>query len=407
LTERDVHVLYVVYWGALEPLGRALVLPALERLAGLGARITLVTFDKPADLARSVEVKEVDDALRAASVRWLPLRYHKRPPVPATALDVAHGIARGVAERLKTRPDVVHARTFVGGLIGLPLSRATGASLIYHNEGFYPDEMVDGGFWREGSLPHRIGRRLEHRLYGQADTILSLSQRGKQVIESLDAVRRNHTPVVVVPSCVDLDHFGPPKPPAAARDDALRFVYVGNVGGRYLVDRIGRFARVARSEMPDTELRVLTAAQPEMVRSTLASSDLPDDAWSSQFVPYERLPAELRQHHAGFCFHSHGLSAAGGSSTKVGEYWAMGLPVIATPGLGDVDDIVRRERVGVVVRNHSDEAYRASLDELRTLLDDSELPDRCRAAAERHYGLDEACRKQMTVYRQLADDRRR
>ena len=46
----------------------------------------------------------------------------------------------------------------LGGLIGLPLARLLGARFIYHNEGFYPDEQVDGGVWRFGSLPHRVGR---------------------------------------------------------------------------------------------------------------------------------------------------------------------------------------------------------------------------------------------------------
>jgi glycosyltransferase involved in cell wall biosynthesis len=395
-----MHVLYVVYWGALEPLGRALVLPAVTRLAGLGARITLVTFEKPADMARPGDVTRVDESLRAAGVRWVPLKYHKRPTVPATVFDMAHGVARGLTDTLRVRPDVIHARTFVGGLIGLALRPLTGGKLIYHNEGFYPDEQVDAGFWREGSLPHRIGRRLEGRLYGNANAIFSLSHRGKEVIESLDAVRRRGTPVVVVPSCVDLDHFGP-RESAGDHLGSLRLVYVGNIGGRYLVDRIGRFAHVAGRVSAGTRLQLLTAVEPDVVRSSLASSELPDGAWSSKFVPYERLPDELAKHDAGFCFHSHSLSAAGGSSTKVGEYWAMGLPVISTPGLGDVDDIVRQERVGVVVQDHSDDAYRASLDELRTLLQDPQLAARCRAAAERHYGLDDACRRQFAIYNQL------
>jgi glycosyltransferase involved in cell wall biosynthesis len=404
--EPAAHVLYIVYWGGLEPLGRALVLPAVTRLAALGPRITLVTFEKPADSARRVEMKRVADSLRVGGVRWLPLRYHKRPKVPATTFDIAHGVARGLGERLRVQPDVVHARTFVGGLIGLPLSRLMRASLIYHNEGFYPDEQVDAGVWRQGSVPHRIGRRLEGRLYRGADAVFSLSWRGKDVIDSLDGVPANQTPVVVVPSCVDLDHFAP-RDLAGRRNGPLRLVYVGSIGGRYLVDRVGRFAYVARQESPDTRLELLTPADHDVVRATLASSNLPDDAWSSKFVPHERLPDELSRHDAGLCFHAHGLSAPGGSSTKVGEYWAMGLPVISTPGLADVDDIIGREGVGVVVQDHSDEAYRASLDELRTLLEDPELPHRCRATAQRHYGLDEACRRQLAVYKQLVDDRRR
>ena len=396
----EVNVLYIVYWGALEPLGRALVLPVVTRLSALGASITLVTYEKPADLAHAAHVDEVGASLRSAGVTWVPLPYHKRPRLPATAWDVARGVAVG----RRREPDVIHARTFVGGLTGLALRRATGAKLIYHNEGFYPDEQVDAGFWREGSPQHRIAKRLERRLYGRADAIFSLSHKGKAVIEGLDEVRRRRTPIAVVPSCVDLGHFTAAERSPGA-NGPLRLVYMGNVGGRYLVDRIGRFATVARQERADVSLEVLTAADPAVVRTTLDASGLPDEAWSSKFVPYDQLPPELARHSAGFCFHRHTLSAAGGSSTKVGQYWAMGLPVIATAGLGDVDEVIARERVGVVVSDHSDEAYRASFDELQSLLRDPRLAARCRAAAEAHYGLEDACRRQLAVYEQLAPGR--
>jgi glycosyltransferase involved in cell wall biosynthesis len=397
--ERRPHVLYIVYWGALEPLGRALVLPSVQRFSALGARITLVTFDKPKDLARTDEVKRLRETLDDAGVRWLPLRYHKRPKVPATAFDFANGVARGILERIRHRPDIVHARTFVGGLIGLGIARLTRIKLIYHNEGFYPDEQVDAGVWVEGSATHRFARLLEKRLYTRADAVFSTSRAGKEIIESLDGVRARRTPVVAVPSCVDLDHFSAQTHDGDGDgDDELRLVYLGSVGGRYLVDRIGRFAFVARQQRPDTHLELLTPAEPALVRTMLGLSDLSDDAWSSRFVPYARLPDELAHHDAGLCFHPRGLSASGGSSTKVGEYWAMGLPVIATPGLGDVDDVIRQERVGVIVEDHTDEAYAQSLGQLLELLDDPKLAERCRRAAERHYALDAACREQLDVY---------
>ena len=53
---RPPRVLYVVYWGALEPLGRALVLPSVKRLSDLGAELTVVTFEKPADAADDGEL---------------------------------------------------------------------------------------------------------------------------------------------------------------------------------------------------------------------------------------------------------------------------------------------------------------------------------------------------------------
>ncbi len=72
-------MLYIAYWGAAEPLGQSLVLPAVERLASLGAEITLVTFEKPADLERRDQIDQIRESLDSCGVRWLPLRYHKRP----------------------------------------------------------------------------------------------------------------------------------------------------------------------------------------------------------------------------------------------------------------------------------------------------------------------------------------
>ncbi|HXF39137.1 MAG TPA: glycosyltransferase, partial [Blastocatellia bacterium] len=89
---------------------------------------------------------------------------------------------------------------------------------------------------------------------------------------------------------------------------------------------------------------------------------------------------------------------------KIGEYWAMGLPVVTTPNVSDTDEIIRRERVGVVVRENSDDAYRSAARELKALLEDEELAARCRRAAEDHYSLDRACDRQFDLYRDLTRD---
>src|SRR5687767_9258723 len=104
------NILYIVYWGAAEPLGQSLVLPAVHRLADMGARITLMSFEKPGDLKRREQIAGIRNSLDALGVRWVPLTYHKRPKVPATAFDIAHACARAVAARAGTRFDIIHAR---------------------------------------------------------------------------------------------------------------------------------------------------------------------------------------------------------------------------------------------------------------------------------------------------------
>lgn len=394
-------ILYIVYWGAAEPLGQSLVLPAVKKLAGLGADLTLVTFEKPADLARENEIARIRASLEENNVRWIPLRYHKQPKVPATAFDCLQGFVRSIVSQISERPDVIHARTFVGGLMGLALTSVLRSKLVYHNEGFYPDEQVDGGIWKADSAPHRIARYLEHRMYSRADGIITMSHRGRQVIEALPDVERNGTPVIVVPSCVDLNRFKRDESKSRARPGALRFVYIGSIGGRYLLDQAGRFVSVASREIGPAHLRVLTRQDPAVAASMLRQSGLNDDAWSTESVPYSAMPGMLADQDAGLFFLSQGLSEHGCSPTKIGEYWAMGLPVVTTPNVSDTDEIIRRERVGVVVRENSDDGFRQAARELKSLLEDEELPARCRRAAEEHYALESACDRQFELYREL------
>jgi glycosyltransferase involved in cell wall biosynthesis len=394
-------VVYLVYWGAGEPLGQSLVLPAVKTLADIGVDLTLVTFEKPADGSRCEEMASIRAALHRHGVRWIPIRYHKRPKVPATAFDLLQGCAGGIAARLSARPDIIHARTFVGGLMGLALAPLLRAKLIYHHEGFYPDEQVDAGVWKAGSAPHRMARWLEQRLYARADGIIAMSHRGKANIQSRPAVQQKRTPVIIVPSCVDLNQFRWNPPQRRRQRDELRFVYIGSVGGRYRLDAIGRMVAVARHQVDQVHLRVLTRTEPGRVGSILSSNGLPDDAWSVDCVPHAAIPEELSHHHAGLFFLTQGLSEHGCSPTKIGEYWASGLPVITTPNVSDTDEIVRRERVGVIVNEHSETEYRRAVRELQSLLDDPELSQRCRYAAETHYALRPACERQLALYQHL------
>jgi len=397
----EQRVLYIVYWGALEPLGRSLVLPAVCELAGLGATLTLVTFEKPADLADQSETRTLRTLMWSKGIKWVPLGYHKQPKLPATAFDVFSGLARAVILGLRSRPDIVHARTFVGGLIGAAVAFVLRAKFVYHNEGFYPDEQVDAGVWKAGSAPHRLSLSLERRMYAGADGVIALSERAKAAIERIPAVKQKATPVIAVPSCVDLDHFSPASPRRAWTGKSIRFIYIGSVGGRYLLDKIGRFTAIASQMMESVSLRVLTRAEPDLVARMVDSGGLPRESWSLDCVSRNEMPGELAHRDVGLFFLSTGLSEHGCSPTKIGEYWAMGLPVISTPNVSDSDEIIRRERVGVIVNDHSDESYRKAVSELISLLRDPETSGRCRRAAERHYSLKPACRRQALLYNRL------
>ena len=404
MKETGPAVLYVVYWGAMEPLGRSLVLPPVRLLAARGVRLGLVTFEKPDDWNQRDATLALRQELGALGISWEPLKYHKGPGVIAKVRDVWAGWRAGLRLHRQRPFDIVHARTFVGEIMGLFIAFFLRRPLVLHNEGFYPDEQVDGGVWSRTSLRYRVARIVEKVLYSRASAIIVLSRPAAATLKEHSDVARRGTPVVVAPSCVDLSRFAAPRA-AQPRDwaNGIRFVYMGSVGARYDLAAVARFVAIAREAYPGTTLQVLSLAQPAFVLELMAAGGLNRDAWTHCSVAHQAIPRALEGCDVGLHFLRPGPSSAGGSPTKIGEYWAAGLAVVVTANMGDAAEIAARERVGVVVEEHSQGGYRKAAEELRDLLHDPGLTERCRRAAEQHYALDTACGRQLALYQQVIE----
>lgn len=393
-----MRILYQVYWGAMEPLGRSLVLPPLARLARDGAQIDLVSFEKAVHLADPECRARMKERLTALGVRWLARQYHQRPAVPATAYDLAQGVLAGLGAAASGRPDVVVGRTYVGGIMGAVTAAILRAPFVFHNEGFWPDEQVEAGLWQRDSARYRLATSIARFLYRRADGVIALSHWARDQVLALRP-GRDPSSVIVVPSCVDLEHFAAAADPRS--DGKMRLLYTGSLGGRYRVEDMARFVLAARSESEQTKLTVLSHSDHGMIKARLRAGGLDDDSIRISYIDHGEMPREMRRHSAGLFFLAEGAGSRACSPTKIGEYWASGLPVVTTPGVGDVDEIVARDRVGVLVRDGSPAGMRAAAAELRDLLKDSHLAYRCRSAAVRHYSLDEAMENQLRLLNQV------
>src|SRR2546423_14961765 len=107
------RVLYISYDGALEPLGQSQVVAYLCELARRDADVTLLSYEKPADLTDEARIVSLRRRLDAHGVRWVALRYHKRPTLAATLVDVGIGLVRSLTLVRRHRITIVHARSYV------------------------------------------------------------------------------------------------------------------------------------------------------------------------------------------------------------------------------------------------------------------------------------------------------
>jgi glycosyltransferase involved in cell wall biosynthesis len=105
-------------------------------------------------------------------------------------------------------------------------------------------------------------------------------------------------------------------------------------------------------------------------------------------TPPELLAPSVASGDAGLSFIKQCLSKQASSPTKIGEYLAAGLPVVATGGVGDVDDLLSQARVGVVVSELTTMGYLKAVEEIVALASDPDTMRRCRVVARESLDLE-------------------
>ena len=393
-------ILYVTYDGLLEPLGASQVVPYVRKLATRGFRIGVLSFEKRADLDSAERLSSQRDALARAGVEWTALAYHKSPTVPATAWDVIQGrrfVKRwSRSQAAAGRPHLVHARGYVPGLIGARAQRH-GGRLVFDMRGFWVDERIEGGYWAPAGASVLLGRHVEKKLLGQADHIVLLTHRAERRLQGL-AGRAIRAPRTVVPTTVDLDLFLPAEDPDASRrrlglEDGPVLIHAGTLTGWYdgvTTMRIGR----AFVERTGGTFVVLTRdvdearrlSEEHAVRAHIDS------------VRANEVPAWLQAADAGLALVRPSPAKDASFPTRIGEYLASGLAVLATP----VGDLEQLEDPGALrlLRDDADEA----VSWLARAVDSPDRVRRARALAEEHLALDRGVETLANVYRSLGVD---
>jgi glycosyltransferase involved in cell wall biosynthesis len=387
-----VNLLFVTYDGLFDPLGATQVLPYVEGLADRGVAFTIISFEKrerdaPANRAA------LEQRLRARRIRWTPLRYRKRPRLPATLLDCALGV-RAIRSALRTAGgvDVVHCRGDVAMTMAR-LAAGKGTPIVYDVRGLYSDERVESGSWARGSLVDRLVRRAEAANLRRADGIVALTA---PAITILAGRRPALPPHRVIPTCVDLEAFAPR---GATTPVDFGLVYSGSAGGWYMTEEMVAFAREAAAIVGGRAI-FLTPQPEEFVRAGAGGP------WSEvREVAPAAVPGWLRRCRALFFFIRATPAKRASCPTKLGEALATGLPVVANRGIGDLDDILESEGVGVHVEEFSAPAYRDAAMRLVRLLGDPETAVWCRRVAERRYGLPSAVVSYHGLYEELVKRR--
>jgi glycosyltransferase involved in cell wall biosynthesis len=404
-----IRTLYLCYFGIKEPLVQTQVLPYLRQLSAAGIDVNLLTFESHLRDLNDDQLAEQREQLAAEGITWFYLPYHKSPSVPATVYDILAGARFAVQLVRRKGINVLHARAHVPMAMALLAQRFVRVKLIFDIRGLMAEEYADAGIWPHDSRRFRMVKKLERAGIHRADQIVVLTQRLRDWLLAHNLKRAEQ--IEVIPCCVDFARFemlpGDVQPQDARSSAINRFevVYAGSLGGLYLVEEMGRFFKALKAQRPDAFLRILSVSPPEQGAVVLKRAGLSETDFQIRAVLPTEVPAHLHQARLGLSFRKQAFAQIAASPTKISEYLAAGVPIICNAGIGDTDELVKRERVGIVLRDFQEATYRGAATKALALAEDADVGARCRRVARERFDLKTVGgQSYVNVYRRLSAD---
>lgn len=390
-------VLYITRNGLCEPLGQSQVLAYLLGLAQ-DYRFTVISFEKPADLADQETLLRVRHLCDAHGIRWLPQRFRPGPALIAPLLSMLQFLWLCLREVRQGNAVLIHARSYIPAAVAALVNRLTGTPFIFDMRALWPEELITAGRLRRGSLLHRVLVRAERNCLGRAAGVVSLTHAAVGHLQALYPGELKEQRLVVIPTCADLQRFVPPAvTPAGPRVYAC----LGTVlSGWFRLDWLAAFIRLAAAD-PAARFELVTRDDPQRVRQALGLPLALQQRLAIFPLPAQQVQEAVQQQSVSVMFFTDGLSKLGSSPTRLGEVLGCGVPVVANAGVGDVARIISGYRVGVLVADAGEPAMVAALAELEQLLQDPDLRRRCRQAAQEVFSLEAGCKAYGALYRHI------
>lgn len=380
------NILYLTRNGLLEPLGQSQVWPYIRSLSS-SYKITVVSFEKPVDLCDSKRMHYMSALCRQHHVKWIPLSFRSKPRVLAPILGLAALFFVTILQFISSAPPrLIHARSYVPCAIALIINYLFRTPFIFDMRALWPEELITAQRVSRGSFLHRLLVLLERSCLASANAVVCLTNASVAYLKSTYPQELKGKPLVVIPTCVDLERFTP-----TTLDPSAPLV-IGCVGtllsGWFRLDLLHAFFSAVARIHPSAHFELISREDPSEIHAALNPSPSWIDRLTIKCSLPEDIPSLLHSHSASAMFYAGGsISELGRSPTRMAEVLASGRPVIVNTGIGDVEHVIRSNRVGILLSGTSRIDMDVSAKELLALLKDQNLSFRCRRTAQQHFSL--------------------
>lgn len=402
-----INTLYITTLGLLDNLAMTQILPYLEGLSKRGIKINILSFEKRHNLENRILLNKLEKRLLNLNINWNRLLFRKRW---GNLINLFIGFIMGWRIIKKRSISTIHARAHIPILIAWPLAKILKLKLIYDRRdtvrGYFVDNVNKKNIFSI-SIFSNMFEAMEKFMIRHSNATIVLSEKLLRILREDSYFNRGKNIFEAIPCCTDLNRFNKniSKNIINKIDLSKRFVmtYLGSLGSCYLLEEMIGFYKVLKRKKENAFFFIISNIEKEYVENVLKKENLfPGHDYMIINVKPQEVPVYLGMSDCSIMFIKSSGSKIGSSPTKFGESLAAGVPVIINEGIGDTEDIILSQKVGILIDSFNESAYERAIDNLFSLLNEKAiLRERCIKTANDFFSLSMGINRYTEIYRRL------
>ncbi len=389
-----MKIFYISYTGILEPLGESQVLSYLEKLTkDYSCKIILVTFEKKKYLTNNLLLKKKYQYLLNKSIYWKYFTYNQNNRFLRTLKDILKIF--NFFRKYKNDVKIIHCRSYIPALAGYLIKKFYGFNYIFDMRGFWIDEMILNKTIKNKFVIFVL-RILEKKLILNSSYIISLSEKSIQYLKAKKDYRSKK--FIFIPTCVNTKKF------TIKKKIHSNHIVLGCVGtiqsGWFLIDYLINFYIEFKKMFPNSILKIITNDNNQLIKNIFEKNKVKNYIIKSS--DSKNIVDEIRSLDLNLMFFSNDFAKLASCPTRLSESLSCGVPIVTNPGLGDMENILKKNDIGVLLINNEIKIIKEAVNKSIKYIKNEDVSNNCRELALNKFDINIGVNKIYHIYSNLS-----
>jgi glycosyltransferase involved in cell wall biosynthesis len=300
---------------------------------------------------------------------------------------------------------VIHANNFTAALNGAITKLFFNVKLIYDYHGAVAEEMVDAGFWQPNGFKFMLAKKLEIFSLKKADFIYVISEKCKEYVNGIV----KHNKIQVIPSCIKTENFSYSQTNREKMrkklnlSDKFVIIYDGSLAPWNDNSKMIEIFKMLLNNGINPFFLIITNTPKTIVEKYFQEYSITSNNYLIKNVVHEEVGNYLLAGDLGILIRKNSFVSFVASPMKFAEYLACGLPVLASPNIGDTTDLIKNFNLGMIINNEfNGDELKSFINEVK--MNRSDYAGRCSEFAINKFDLKKFNDIYSKVYLQLINE---